>query len=348
MSAYPILLTVPPGTLTLDQQIPNTRYGTGGATPADLPYHVQLVDLYEPNGIISFVAVALHGGGGNKYQYSATLGLLRGWPPTADKVFWGSLEYWHLAMMIPQGNHCEGVNPLWGAGNNPYNPHDVNTVSADYPYGIPTWSNHLMYSGVDDVQFIKDCATFASTRWGAATPRILAGHSNGGFMANTSWYEHIVNSYQCYCSTSGSAPPYYIANPATPAIVKPYFATYGHLDINLEITGTNFYEPVWYLSQVSKAFVDTPPTAIGALQQLQVRVNAYNTYHSLPAETVSISAGVTVAVAIGTRTTWTYSGGDNIICLYSDADHSNVSLAKCQRSTNYALWILFLLKSLGF
>jgi hypothetical protein len=348
-TAYPILLSASKaGTLLLDQQIPNTRYGTPSAVAGDEPFHRHLIDIYEPQGDITMAIVPLHGGGGTKYQYAAALGILRSFPPTPDGVSWGALEAFNTVLLVPQGQACHGVDPAWGAGNNPWNPDDVDTFSASYPIGIPTWSNHTMWSGVDDMQFVKDIAAFIANRYGAVL-RVLTGHSNGGIMSNEAWYQHETGMFNVYCGTSGPASIYRRdVNPTPPSTVRPFCGFFGNLDTNLQIYPGHWQDPQWQLSQLSKAMVAYPfrPYIVGEMYQLQTRVNAYNAAHSLPAETVNFSDGVVSTVHVGTCTTWTYSGGANIVKLYSDSDHATKDLEKCAGHGHITDWALFALSNI--
>lgn len=323
------------GTVEVDQQIANTR--DGGQHPHE-------IDIYIPAGGFDTVIVALHGGGGAKGQYAAALGILTSFPQTADVVVWGALtnKYWRCALIVPQGQHCKGVDPELGPGNNPFNPLDVNTVSDEYPRGIPTWSNHVMWSSVDDMQFLKDMAAYIEGRWPGKT-KILGGHSNGGIMANRMWYEDPTH-FDYYCGTSGPAGIYHrqVSSPP-PAIVKPFLGIYGAQDTNLSITDGRFYNDTWQLSQLSKAFVQFPALVIGELDQLQFRVDAYNDAHGLPPETVEIADGVDKSAFVGSVRVWSYSGGANRVQLYDSADHSSKELQLCAGRRHVGDWCLFAL-----
>lgn len=321
------------GTVEADVQIANTRDGG---------LHPHKFDVYIPIGGVDNVIVPLHGGGGSKSQYTGALGIILAYPPSVSTVVWGALsnKYWSCALVVPQGQHCKGVDPALGAGNNPFNPHDVNTVSDQYPFGIATWSNHVMWSSVDDMQFLTDLAAYVSGRWPGAN-KILAGHSNGGMMVNRVWYE-APTLFDHYCGTSGPASNYHRLLPSPPpGTVKPFLGIFGAMDTNLSISGGRFYNDTWQLSQFSQAFVEIPALLVGELQQLQVRVNAYNTAHSLPAETVLVEDGEDRSASIGSVRVWKYSGGRNRVQLYDSADHSTKQLQQCAGRRHVGDWCLF-------
>ena len=316
------------GIVLNNQLIPNTRDGGN---------HPQPCDVYEPNGTIRAFIVALHGGGGTKEQFAASLGVLLGLPVSSSKVAWNVLQTWGVALIVPQGSHCSPSN------EGPWNPNGVNTVSAEYPNGIGAWSNRSFWSGADDPQFTKDAAAWGAARYGSGALRILAGHSAGGIMVNRKWYEHSLSGgYTTYVAASGPAAAYYRDNPSTPVIVKPFLGHFGALDTNLQIDGGKFYNDTWELSQPTKAWVQIPNYLVGELQQLQARVTAYNAQHSLAPQTVTRAAGVTTAAAGGgTVTTWSYSGGANVVRLYSAAAHSTRDLQRCSGRRLIVDWMVF-------
>ena len=333
-----MLLRVPPGTVLQNAQITNTRYGTGGATPADQALHPHLVDAYVPSGFVKLALVLLHGAGGRKGHFAANLGLLFGplsGGPSA--VNWNLLSYYGMAVFIPQGQYCHGVDAAWGAGGNPYNPNDVTTISANNPQGVPTWDNRVMLSRYDDRQFLLDLAAWIQSQVGV-TGRILAGHSNGGMMANRMWYEHQPYSYHAYASASGPPSVYYRdVAPSPPAVVVPLFEQHAAMDTNIGIAGGHFQDATWTLSQASVAYPVFPAhaTVIGAWQQFQRRIDAFDAYSALPPETPSYGGGVVTNVAIGTRTDWSAGNGGQRLRLYSDAAHGITT----QQKANARKWV---------
>lgn len=326
------------GTVLTDIQIPNTRDGG---------FHPHLCDLYEPAGNIIACIAALHGGGGTKRQFAASLGVLAGGAtPTTTTVNWRALLYWRCALLVPQGRYCTGVDPGLGAGNNPWNPNDVTVVSDLFPNGIPNWSNWVFWSGVDDPQFVKDIAAWMADRYGTVL-RILAGHSSGGIMVNRAWAEHAPpGGFSVYCTTSGPAAEHYRSNPVTPVIVKPLLSQFGAQDTTLQISDGRFYSDPWSLSNPTVANVYIPPLVIGELTRLQFRVNAYNAANSMPPETVRVEDGVTEpcpSPGTGFRTTWRYSDNANIVRLIHDAGHDSKSMQRANGRGHIGDWMAFAL-----
>ncbi|HPH69284.1 MAG TPA: prolyl oligopeptidase family serine peptidase, partial [Kofleriaceae bacterium] len=129
--------------------------------------HPQLMDIYgaaAPTRVVVF----LHGGGGNKETIAEQLGLrvLNGAMVATDAAW---LIAHNVAFVFPQGQAHAGSNGF-------------------------TWSNYVMTSDVDDVGFLNDLAS--AIRSGTLTPALaatarvaIAGHSNGGMMANRMWCE---------------------------------------------------------------------------------------------------------------------------------------------------------------
>jgi hypothetical protein len=334
-----VLLGAPLGTLLLNQQIPNTRYGTPQQQPYDLPFHVQLVDIYEPNGPIDLAMLMLHGGAGYKAQYAAALGILIG-VPSVDNVRWHILEHVNAAAWFAQGSHCTKAN----AG--PWNPNGVDTVSAQYPNGVAGWSSHAYWSGADDPQFAKDVATAMRSRYGSVF-RVCCGHSEGGMMTQRIWAEQSIGGFNCFCVSSGPANHWYLSNPTLPQIPMPFRAQFGLQDDNIGIAGGHFLDQTWVGSKnptVSQA--EFPVISISDFYRLQTRVDAYNTFYGRPAETVNWNDGVTVAAKIGTKTTWTYCGGAMQLVLYSDAQHSTKSHQACAGHGMFTDFAIFALQNI--
>lgn len=317
-------LTLPPtGTLLLNQQIENTRYGTLNQQPYDQPFHQQLVDIYEPPGPINVALHMKHGGAATKGQYAAAMGVLQG-APTLANVNFRMLQMLTAAVWFSQGSHCTKDN----AG--PWNPNGVDTVSAQYPFGVSGWSNHEYWSGADDPQFTIDVANAMTARYGAVF-KVDCGHSEGGILTQRSWYERKTGGFACFCTSSGPASHYYIdVDPTLPSVPRPCRTQFGLQDDNIGIAGGHFLDPTWIGGKnptLSQA--EFPIILISDFHQLQTRVNAFNTHYGLPAETVSYADGVTVPVNIGTKTTWTYSGGAQQLVLYSAAQHSTKTHQAC-------------------
>lgn len=343
-----LLARIPPGILLLNQQIFNSRYGTVDQQDGDEALHPHRFIVCRPRGPIRAIFVLLHGGGGNVFQYLATLGILTGFPVTPSVIRWPLLESLGCAVIAVQAMAPMGVNPLWGAGNNPWNPRDVDTRSdptdPDDP-GVPLWAGGPFDSGYDDPQMCRDMAPYVVDEFGAGKLRILAGHSAGGILVDRMWCYHQPSAgYTNYCSTSGSTFIDYSA--VTPAVPRPRHASFGAQDTNLGIAGGHFADATYtLLGNVTRAWSTWPdrPQIIGGLQSMQARVNAYNDDNSLPGETIAEGDGVTTAVATGFVKEWSGSGGANILRLYSAADHSNTVQQRCDGQLQLKRWLLWAL-----
>jgi hypothetical protein len=329
VSKLQVLFMTPPGTLYTNVQIPNSI--SGGVWP-------HLIDIYIPttfNGIVS--TVILHGGGGNKLQVSLSLGILVGAPAKPQNVNWSLLDTWKGMVVIPQGQWCTGVVNDW-------NPNGVNSVSPSHPYGIPTWSNHFMWSQADDLDFLSDLSDYIVNTYGTQRPTI-AGHSSGGIMAHRMWYEK-PTKYGRYIGSSAPAASYYDGLPA-PTLARPFLTQFGRMDTTLDINGgpagpgDHFFDPWWYQNptHVTVEDVTFPSKWIGDFRQLPTRVNAYNSYNNLPSEVVNAADGAVTPIPIGTQTTWSYSKGYNMLQLYSDADHQVSSHQAVTKKHKYSVWM---------
>jgi len=351
MAMYQALASVLPGTLLLNFKIPNTRYGTGAQTATDEPYHPHLCDLYEPRGLINFAFVLAHGGSGSKEEVAISWGIKIGTgPATVKAVRWSILANRKCAVLVPQGGHLDGtVTAL--------NPTGINTERAQNQFqGVATWSNHCMNSGRDDVQFAKDAAVWLHDRYGSVF-RIFGGHSNGGMMAHRCWTEHLSGMYNCYAATSGAASDYYLDNPTMPAIVKPMYQQFGALDTTLQVYPGRFFDATLTQADthVSVADVTIPVKWIGPFERFKSQVAAYNTYKSLPAETVSatvdgvkvVQVDLSLTGGAGTQTTWTYCGGAMVLRLLSAASHKVKSMQAATKRTLFGDFMTFAAQNVG-
>lgn len=339
-TALTLLASFAPGALQTNIQIPNTRFGTVDATPADEADHPHQVDVYRPEGEIRCVMVALHGGGGNKTQYAASLGVLRGDPPTYAKINWALLEKAKCALIVPTGQRCTGVDAAWGAGNNPWNPDDVDPAG-----DVRLWSSGVFWSGYDDPQFLRDCVAYILDQFGSTPKRVLVGHSAGGMMVHRMWWEHDpAAGYDCYF-TSSATPSMAYSGATAPVDAMPCGAIFGANDVNLGIDGGNIGAATLELTvNPTTAWTSwpDPPQLMGPLVAQQARVDAYNTQHSLAPETVDEVDGVTVAAGgTGTRTDWNNSDGNMLTRELSDADHSNTSQQDARGQKQIIEWSLF-------
>jgi hypothetical protein len=103
-----------------DQQLPSSAGG----------FHPHLFDAYIPNGPIQFVVVALHGGNGGKAFIPQVLGVTYAADPTVRQVNWNMLDRFNTALIVPQGQHCDGTV-------GPFNPNGANTVTEMNPRAWP-------------------------------------------------------------------------------------------------------------------------------------------------------------------------------------------------------------------
>jgi hypothetical protein len=317
-----------PGTLLLDQFIPDTVNGG---------FHPQPVDVYIPQGTIKACALCLHGASGEpdpKWSYSQQMLVHSGTQPTVLGTNWRSLSKAFgnqpMAVIFAKGGHCSPDN--YGS---PYNPNNANTVSANNPYGVATWNNHVMYSGYLDIDMIADAPAYIQSLFGSVA-RIYIGHSNGGMMGQRRWAEHVAGQFNVYCTSSGPFSQYYIDNPPAPAIPKPTLSIIGQVDTILNVTdgpngpGDHFYDQTWAqaVAQTSVADVQLPTNWISEWFGYQTRVNAYNTFKGLPPQTILPSDGVVTNIAIGHQTKWTDQSGANVLVLLSASNHQVRSMQK--------------------
>lgn len=319
-----------PGTVIAGagNQVPNTRYGTGGQTAQDAPFHPHPVDFYIPNGTLTVSMTLLHGGGATNTDVAQQFLVLGGsGAKVSTNVRWTILAAFNCVLAVPQGQCCRTTNVgPWNPATT-YFPAGYNSISTQNPLGIPAFSNWFTWSGADDMQFLKDLATYIQTTWGILSAKIIAGHSDGGMMAQRLWYE-APSSYQRYAVVSGPAMTHF-QGATLPAYIAPMWAQYGLLDTNLGINGgwtganNHFYEAVWqqqpfhlFGGNVAYPYLNS---FIGDFTQLQTRVTAIGSV-----EVVTQSGAVVTAAknhASATVSTWTYASGNMVMKLVSDAGH---------------------------
>jgi polyhydroxybutyrate depolymerase len=324
------LFLTPKGTIDQNVLIPNTRDGGN---------HPHLVDFYIPIQYLTSM-VMLHGGEGSKESFAYNLAILKSPSVSINNVRWDLLNLYRVIGIFPQGQHCSGI-----VGT--FNPYGVNTVDSDHPDGVATWSNHVMWSQADDVQFLKDLKTYIISTYGAIGVN-LCGHSNGGMMVNRMWYE-APNNYSHYCACSGPASNYYLAHPTLPGTIKPFFQQISLLDAVLDVSdgpagaGSHFYDATWEQNTAQKGFADVayigalpiPDTFwIGEFAQLQTRVTANG------GGTIYQGDGVVTSVTIGAKTTWTY--GPMVLQLLSNAGHQVISQEQCAGQRVFNAWANFI------
>jgi poly(3-hydroxybutyrate) depolymerase len=207
------------------------------------------IDVFATSGATRAL-VFLHGGGGVNSRSAYELGInLIDAPPTTASANWTWLEANRILAVFPQGQAL---------------PND----------GVRTWSNHVMDSGQDDVAFLQALASHIAAEYGI-TDIYLAGHSNGGMMANRMWCESAA-TYKGYIAISGPASNYYSTTACTPAVYQPYLGIAGELDTVLQVEG-NWEAPTWTIDPALVAlkpdsFLD--PVLIGEWVRHQARAQA--------------------------------------------------------------------------
>jgi poly(3-hydroxybutyrate) depolymerase len=239
-----------------------------------LPGFPHQIDIYKPASPNKAV-VFLHGGGGKKHEIAFFLGLngiLA--PPTSASVNWDWLNQNRMLAVFAQGQAIPAV-PL------------------SY-----TWNNHVMDSGQDDVAFLQALAGYIKSQYGLSDI-YLAGHSNGGMMANRMWCES-PDTFKAYISLAGPASSDYLspATPCEPTSTKPYYGIVGGQDDVLQVTG-NWEAPTWVINPflINSAFVN--PVLSGEWNQHQIRSELMCAEQPILADKVSN----------GTVETWSNCGG---------------------------------------
>jgi poly(3-hydroxybutyrate) depolymerase len=215
-----------------------TGSGTGSTVPAgtvqaevivetdqQLPTAPHLFDVYRATNADKAI-VFLHGGLGNKHHMAYQVGLI----PNDVKG-----DYTGVRQSLILENKVLAVFPQGQA-------------IAESPKAY-TWSNHVMTSGQNDVQFLRDLVSYISERYGI-TRFFIAGHSNGGMMVNRLWCE-APELFDRYVSIAGP-PSEHFLNPetaCTPAQVKPYLAIVGSNDNMLQVVD-NWEQPTWTINPI--------------------------------------------------------------------------------------------------
>jgi polyhydroxybutyrate depolymerase len=209
-----------------------------------LPGFPHQIEIYSTTSADKAV-VFLHGGGELNYEFAYKLGLnLINKQPTNNSINWDWLIANKIIAVFPQGQ---------AISSNP---------------SAYTWSNHVMDSGVDDMAFLQALATYIKAQYGISNI-YLAGHSNGGMMANRAWCE-APDTFNAYISLSGPASDYYLATPCSPATIKPYCGITGGHDHLLQVLLYGWTNRIWKISDPfildsGSAMLD--PTLIGEWYQ---------------------------------------------------------------------------------
>lgn len=201
-----------------------------------LPGYPNQIDFYVPS-VADRAVIFLHGGGGHNYGLAYNLGInLTDGPPTASAVDWDWLNTNKVIAVFPQGQ-----------------------AIPDAPLAF-TWNNHVMTSGQNDTAFLEALASYIKSQYSVSRV-YLAGHSNGGMMANRMWCE-APGTFDAYIAMSGPASSYYLnpATPCSPSVVKPYYGIVGGQDNVLNVNG-NWNQEEWFMTapaqNYSPAYVNT-------------------------------------------------------------------------------------------
>ena len=201
-----------------------------------------------------------------------------------------------------------------------------NRAVAVFPQGLAvaavpqatTWDNHVMISGRDDVQFLRDLVAYISGKY-QITKFYLVGHSNGGMMVNRVWCE-APDLFDAYVAIAGSPSEHYLLpGTCTPAEVRPYLGIVGSADAVLQVPG-HWGDQTWTINPGlvnPAAFVD--PVLIGERYFLDKRVE-------IMACGEAVGDGDADSVTDGAVTTWSYCNNSIKLVRVEAAFHTFSSL----------------------
>jgi polyhydroxybutyrate depolymerase len=266
------------------------------------------IDIYLPSNATRAV-VFLHGGGGTKEGGAANeigIALEPVAPATAPTPDASWLVASHTAFILPQGQAITAGSLA------------------------RTWSNHVMASGTDDVAFLTAlAAALGGGRLDTRVPSLprvyLAGHSNGGMMANRMWCEQ-PGAFDAYASLAGpasvqldvgpgdGADPQQGAHPCRPAVARPYLGIVGAADTVIQ-TDRAWDAATWAINDCLQrgnpdSFVD--PRLVPEL--------AFHTRVRVPAVCGGVVAAP-VTSADGALVTWSDCSGAVRLTRINGADH---------------------------
>jgi polyhydroxybutyrate depolymerase len=273
------------------------------------------IDFYTPVGATRAI-VFLHGGSGTNYHMAYNLGINTiDSPPTSDSVNWTWLEDHKVLAIFPQGQSIPGA-PL-----------------------AYTWSNYVMDSGQDDMGFLQALVSYISSHY-HITDVYLAGHSNGGMMANRVWCED-PTLFKAYIAMSGPPSEHYLSTACNPSTVQPYMGIVGKQDTVLQIKTLTFTNPTYEIENflvlaAGPAMLD--PVLIGEwYQQVNVRSPLMKCSEILDSSAPTSSDGST--------NTWTSCSGKLELKEVLNAGHDIDSL---QMNSGYQMidWIISFIDNL--
>lgn len=330
MATAKALSRTSPGTVrTL--AVPNTRDGGN---------HPHVVLCYEPAGAVQLWVLGSHGGGADgPSQAQQTFCQIGNGTPTAANAVWGLMAALNMAVWFPSYGIPNGVVDAT------YNPNgaDLRNVSnALGTLGVRVQLNHGTCStagppAYDDIQFLKDCCTYAQSLYGNVV-RAHYGHSDGGILAQRSYREHLFGMFSTYHFVC-APPATFFEGVAFPAIVKPTQWFFGLKDKNIGILGqdnvtNNFLNTRWAQqpSGYGKQNIVYPAAQefIGGAKAFEDSFTAYNTFKSLPPETFNwADAVITTGGDGGNRYKFVKSGGKNemTVCELSPHKLTAIELA---------------------
>lgn len=284
----------------------------GGTTPPDLqpailaqsnvslPGHPHPIDVFGPANAQRAV-IFLHGGGGNKETVATQLAIVPASSSPPDAAWLMSRS---VLFVFPQGQ-----------------------AKPSAPKGM-TWNNYVMDSGADDLAFLG--ALQAALRGGTLVPGLakvgrvyLAGHSNGGMMANRAWCESSTSfdgfaalagpaSVRLYTGGTGLSDPNLGTAPCRPAQIRPYLGLVGGRDATLQTTG-NWSQQYW---SVNPTLAATP----GFVDPNLVNEESFHRQIRVPLACGGTAAAPTLS-SDGKRTTWSDCGGRIQLIRAETADH---------------------------
>jgi polyhydroxybutyrate depolymerase len=245
------------------------------------------IDFYDPGNATKAV-VFLHGGGGTNHGIANSLGLNTiAAPPTSGTVNWTWLTTQKIVAVFPQGQGATA-----------------------------TWTNRVMTSGQDDVAFLQALAVRIRQLYPSVTGVYLAGHSNGGMMANRMWCES-PTTFSAYIAMSGPASQFYNTTPCSPSLAAPYMGIMGGQDsvvLNSPWTGPTWsIAPLFVLAANAAQWVDT--TLIAEPVQQQRRITR------LCGETLGAAVVSPGAPGRGSINTWTNCSGKLVLRNILQSDH---------------------------
>lgn len=266
-----------------------------------LPGHVQPFDVFAPANARR-VVIFLHGGLGKKEISPNQIGVTVNDVP--DQAW---LEAQQTAFVFPQGSAIAAAP------------------------SATTWSNYVMTSGQDDVSFLR--ALQAALRAGGIDPTLsafervyVAGHSNGGMMANRLWCEASA-SFDGFAAFAGPASvtlhPLTGGAPCKPSDPKPYLGIIGGKDDTIQTTG-NWGNDVWTVT-------DKLSSGPSFVNPNLVNEEVFHRVARVPA-LCGGAASAPVTAAGGATTTWSDCDGKAVLVRVTNADHCLKPTTTCRNA----------------